>query len=319
MRLVIYGAGAIGGTIGARAFQAGYDVALIARGPHLAAIQENGLVFSARDGTSTLRIPAVEHPSRLTFRAGDVVVLAMKSQHTEGALVDLRAVAPDLPVVCAQNGVANERAALRRFRDVYAMCVVAPCVHVDPGAVESFGSPFSGTLDLGRYPAGVDELSDELAATLSASDFQSRARPDVMRWKYRKLTRNLGNIVEALCDPETCTGALADRAAAEGEVVLAAAGIDVATAAEDDERRGALEVGPVAGHDRVGGSTKQSLLRGSDSIETDYLNGEIVLLGRSHGVPTPVNELLQSEAAEAVRSRRRVGSVSEAALLALLA
>jgi 2-dehydropantoate 2-reductase len=317
--LVIYGAGGVGGSIGARAFQAGYDVALIARGPHLAAIKDKGLIFGAPDGTSTLPIPAVAHPSELTLGAGDVVVLAMKSQHTERALVDLRGVAPDVPVVCAQNGVANERAALRLFTDVYAMTVVAPCEHLDPGAVECYGSPFSGVLDVGRYPTGVDAVADELAAVLSSSDFRSLARPDVMRWKYRKLTRNLGNIVEALCGPESFTGELDALAVSEGETVLAAAGIEVASAAEDDDRRGDLQVRPIAGRDRVGGSTKQSLLRGSASLETDYLNGEIVLLGRLHGVPTPVNEFLQAAGAAALNRGTRAGSVTEAELLERLA
>ena len=45
---------------------------------------------------------------------------------------------------------------------------------------------------------------------------------------------------------------------------------------------------------RAGGSTWQSLQRGTGSIETDYLTGEIVLLGRLHGVPTPANRALQA-------------------------
>ena len=54
-----------------------------------------------------------------------------------------------------------------------------------------------------------------------------------------------------------------------------------------------MSVRPVNGEFRGGGSSWQSLARGTRSIETDYLNGEIVLLGRIHGVPTPANELMQ--------------------------
>jgi 2-dehydropantoate 2-reductase len=53
-------------------------------------------------------------------------------------------------------------------------------------------------------------------------------------------------------------------------------------------------------------------------VETDYLNGEVVLLGRLHGVPTPANELLQRLANEAAREGRRPGSLGERDLLALL-
>ena len=59
----------------------------------------------------------------------------------------------------------------------------------------------------------------------------------------------------------------------------------------------------IEGRPRTGGSTFQSLARGADSVETDHLNGEVALLGRLHGVPTPVNRALQRLAARAVRDR----------------
>jgi 2-dehydropantoate 2-reductase len=74
----------------------------------------------------------------------------------------------------------------------------------------------------------------------------------------------------------------------------------------------------VPGHDRRGGSSWQSLARGLGSVETDYLTGEIVLLGRLHGVPTPANELLQRLANEMAAERRRPGSVPERDVLARL-
>ena len=80
-------------------------------------------------------------------------------------------------------------------------------------------------------------------------------------------------------------------------------------------RRG-LTVGEISGATRRGGSTWQSLARGARELECDYLNGEIVLLGRLHGVPTPVNELLQQLAAEASRTGRPPGSLTVEELLA---
>jgi 2-dehydropantoate 2-reductase len=97
---------------------------------------------------------------------------------------------------------------------------------------------------------------------------------------------------------------------------LAAAGIDVASREEDAARRGdRLQVRPIGGRERVGGSSWQSLHRGTGSIEVDALNGEITLLGRLHGVPAPVNALLQTRANAAARSGARPGSVTAAALL----
>ncbi len=115
-----------------------------------------------------------------------------------------------------------------------------------------------------------------------------------MRWKYSKLLMNLGNVVQAAFAPSEEANELSRRARHEGRACLEAAGIDVASAAEDRERRGdLLQLHPVAGRERSGGSTWQSLARGAPRLETDYLNGEIVLVGRRHGTATPVNAALQ--------------------------
>jgi 2-dehydropantoate 2-reductase len=152
----------------------------------------------------------------------------------------------------------------------------------------------TGMLDVGRYPNGTDEIASRLAAAFNASTFDSRALADVMRWKYRKLIMNLGNAVEALIPRGPEQDEIADRAEREGESCLRAAGIDFASREEDRARRAdLLRLGPIAGRERGGGSSWQSLARGSGTIEADYLNGEIVLLGRLHGFPTPVNETLQ--------------------------
>ena len=131
MRFVIYGAGGIGGTIGARLFQHGHDVMLIARGPHLEAIKEHGLRFVSATIDERFPIPAVGHPREANLDVGDVVILCMKSQHTESALTDLiESASSKTPVVCCQNGVANERMALRRFANVYGMVVLLPAEHL---------------------------------------------------------------------------------------------------------------------------------------------------------------------------------------------
>src|SRR3954469_23963258 len=114
MRFVIYGAGGIGAVLGGRLFESGHDVVLIARGAHHDAIRDNGLRVESPASTVTLNVPVVDHPSKLTFPDDDVVLMAMKSQDTDGALEDLAAAAPDDPrlaVVSVQNGVANEGAA----------------------------------------------------------------------------------------------------------------------------------------------------------------------------------------------------------------
>jgi len=320
MRFVIYGAGAVGGTIGGRLFEAGHDVTLLARGDHLRALRDEGLTLASPNGTAVLPIPAAEHPAEAAPQAGDVVVLAMKGQHTAAAVDELAACAsPGVAVVCAQNGVENERVALRSFPDVYGMSVMLPATHLEPGVVVAQSAAATGLLDVGRYPAGVDDTATAVAAALDGATFESVARPDIMRWKYRKLVLNLANSLEALCGPDGVRSPLLGRVRDEGEAVLAAAGIDVVSSEEDRERRGdRLQMRPVEGRRREGGSTWQSLARGLGSVESDFLNGEIVLLGRLHGVPTPVNALLQRLATEAAAGGRPPGSTDPAELLARL-
>jgi 2-dehydropantoate 2-reductase len=314
VRFIVFGAGAIGGVIGARLQQSGREVVLIARGAQLEAIRAGGLRVEGPEGATTLRMTAVAEPAEARVRGDDVMLLAVKSHQTAEALDALRRQAPpEIAVACAQNGVANECAALRFFANVYGISVLCPTAFLAPGVVEAYAAPVPGILDVGRYPSGIDGVTGALSAAFRAAGFDSQEQPDVMRWKHGKLLDNLGNAVEAACGPEARTGALGRLARAEGEACLRAAGI--AFAERDPLRSGAVKPRPIGGRARPGGSTWQSLARGSGSVETDYLNGEVVRLGRLHGFATPVNETLQRLTWELARERRAPGSVSEAALL----
>jgi len=79
-----------------------------------------------------------------------------------------------------------------------------------------------------------------------------------------------------------------------------------------------MRMRPIDGQRHLGGSSWQSLARGSGSVEADYLNGEIVLLGRLQGVPTPVNELAQRVANRMARECAAPGSVAAAEIEAEL-
>jgi 2-dehydropantoate 2-reductase len=303
MRFVVYGAGAIGGTVGGQLFRHGHDVTLIARGAHYETVRDHGLRLDTPDESVTLDIPVVSRPADVKFAPGDVVLLAMKTQDTLAALTELSAVAPpEIVVVCAQNGVENERLALRLFPCVYGMCVMLPAAFYEPGVIEVYLAPVTGALDVGRYPRGDDETARSLAEAFAGATFESHARPDVMRYKYGKLLNNLGNAVEALFGPGDQGGEIVRRAREEGAACLRAAGIEPA-----DVQPLVGRARPVRGRPRTGGSTYQSLQRGTGTVEADYLNGEIVLLGREHGVPTPVNELLRRLVNRSAREGRGPG------------
>lgn len=248
------------------------------------------------------------------------MLLAVKSQHTQTALIALAAAAPPTtPIVCVQNGIANEPAALRLFADVYGVSVACPTSYLRPGVVQAWSTPVTGLLDVGRYPAGTDRTSELIAHAFASATFDAHSIGDIRRWKHRKLLTNLGNVIEAVCGPQARRGRLGDLLAAEGEAVLSAAGLEAATADEDRARRAdLLRVGQIEGATRPGGSSWQSLRRHTGDIETDYLNGEVVLLGRLHAVPTPANGLMQQFARDCATGRRNPCRMPERDVLELL-
>ena len=318
-RFVVYGAGAVGGGLGALLSQAGHEVVLIARGPHLDALRSGGMQLVTPNGTDTIPIAAVGSPREASMSPEDVVLLTMKGNDTDSALHDLEAVAdPDTPVVCVQNGVANERAALRRFRNVYGVWTMFPVVHLQPGVVQLRNWPTPAILDIGRYPGGVDDNAEMIAATIESTGCRSTPRPDIMRWKYEKLLTNLVNAVDAIAEPGPTAMEIMAQLRAEGQRVLAAAGIEVITNEEVQPRLGDFvrQMAPVEGAAMAGSSSWQSVARGTRSIESDYLNGEIVLLARLCGVPAPINEFVRRVANEFVRDGRPPSSMSDADLRA---
>jgi 2-dehydropantoate 2-reductase len=191
------------------------------------------------------------------------------------------------------------------------MCVWMPSSFLRPGEVISVGTPLSGILHVGTFPSGADALTRDLVAQLSGPWIAAYESDQVMRWKYGKLLRNLGNGLDALCQgPPEGWADLFEDAVAEGRAVLDSAGIEYAGADEQQARRGLrVEIGHV---DRPVGtsSTWQSMAKRSAWTEVDYLNGEIVMLGRTLGIATPVNEAIQVAVDYASRTGAAPRSVS---------
>ncbi|WP_238368838.1 ketopantoate reductase family protein [Mesobacterium pallidum] len=290
MRIVVLGVGAIGGTIAGLLALHGHEVLGIARGAQLAAITGPGLVLRQPAVTRQVQIPAVASPDEVDWRPDDAILLCTKTQGTEAALAGLRAAGvTDQPIFCTQNGVENERLTARRFPNVHAITVMLPAQYLEPGEVAAFGAPHPGLLDIGCFPGGHDAADSELSAILSAAEFVAEARDDVMRSKYGKLLLNLGNVVQAAHGKGPENDPLTKVLRAEALAAYAAAGIEVEDVSTANPRRELMQLSDIPGVPYLGGSSTQSLARGSGSIETDFINGEIALLGRLHGVPTPAN------------------------------
>ena len=324
MRYIIYGAGGIGGGIGALLTRAGREAVLIARGEHLSAMRGQGLLVRRPQQVERIAVQTAAHPSEIRFNGDEIVLLTMKGQDTHAALDDLEAAAGHrVPVVCAQNGVANERAAARRFVDVYAMLIVMPATFLVPGEIALHGAPGAGLLDCGRFPHGADGRIAQVCADLRAAGFSAAPDPRTMRLKYGKLLGNLANAVQALCGVRVEHGGdelqrFMRRVRGEALACYEAAAIDYAPHEEINHRRAAVFTSEqVESVERGGGSTWQSFRRGLPAVETDYLNGEIVLLGLEHNVPTPANRALQLLAKTALREGRGAGETALSEILAL--
>ncbi len=333
VRYVIIGAGAIGGGIGARLHQAGHDVLLVARGDHLRTMQQRGLRLRTPEEDLVLQVATAAGPDETTLRSDDVLVLATKTQQAPEALASWADVevagggtaGERLPILTALNGVASEDMALRYFDRVYGVCVWMWAAHLTPGEVILEGVPASGVFHIGRVPVPVaDEADarflDKLRRNWTPARLTTVLPSDVMAWKYRKLLSNVGNAIQALLGNQPGGRELVRAAEAEGRSVLDAAGIGYTSDEEEAAARAkSFSVKPVPGLPGVlGGSTWQSLSRGTGNVETDYLNGELARIARQHGMAAPINARLATLTRRAARARQQPGEMSVRELAELL-
>ncbi len=319
MRVIVYGAGAVGSVIGGRLRQGGAEVVLLARPAHAAAINERGLRLRAAQGSEVVEITAVTSIDQLTPTGDDVVMITAKTQDTPQIHAELFDWNADVAVVCGTNGVEHERVALRRFARVYGMVVQLPAQFEKVGEVTALCAPTNALLDVGRYPSGVDDTAAELATLIDGSPrLLSEADDDVMTKKYGKLLVNLGNVADAACGITGRGAGVVAAAIEEGRHVYQASGIRWEQTPDRVERykvrAATMHFDIPAGDTFIGGSTWQSLVKGASTLETDFFNGEILMLGRLHDVPTPTNEFLQRYAARLLRGEVEAGSVTPAEL-----
>ncbi|CAO5185171.1 thiosulfate/3-mercaptopyruvate sulfurtransferase [Frankia sp. AiPs1] len=350
-RYVIIGAGAVGATVAAELHLAGIGVVLVARGANLAALRESGLRYirppRSVGGPAVvhqLDLPVLAGPDEADLRSGDVLVLATKSQDSEAVLAQwawapvdggASTAAEALPVVLLQNGLDSARAALRRFATVLDAVVYSPSSHLRPAEVISPARPSVAGFLLGRAPfapavpggspgAVVDgAVVDGAVVEGIAGDLRRAASAvlvvdDITRWKAGKLLGNLAYNLDAIYPPGPRRDTVAAELVTEARRVFAAAGIDVADVRSSPLDLSGLTIAEIPGYARGGSSTWQSLARGG-SVESDYLNGEIVLLARLHGLTAPINAGVQARIATASRLGARPGGLGDDDLEALLA
>lgn len=322
-RYIVVGAGGIGVTFAAQLQRAGRDVLVVARGEQLAALRAGTLVYSRPDETRSLVIPVAAGPDEVDLADGDVLILATKAQDVEPVVAQwarrpvshvdgTRGLAgASIPVVTLQNGLEAERVALRRFRAVLGAMLWVAASYVRPGEVEAPGAPAVGVVWLGPYPGGPHPSPEPVAADLRASGFHVQVVDDIRPCKAAKLLSSVTFALAALYPPSELRDRAARLLSEEALQVLTASGYDIADIAVDP---GLVSLRPRA---YGGNSTWQSLAR-SSPLETDFLNGEIVLAARLAGRTAPVNEAVAERVHRAWRDGIEPGSLPAADLLATL-
>ena len=312
MRIIIYGIGAIGGTLAAALTLAGNEVVGIARGAQLDAIRKNGLRFKTPHLDRVVQFTCVSSPTEVDINAEDIIIVCVKSHDSVAVFQELRkAGVESQPIFCAQNGIANEREAQRYFSDVHGVTVMMPSMFLHPGEVAVFGEPNLGIFDIGCAPSGINDADNVLADLLISANFAAYTSQDIMMSKRSKLLLNLGNIVQAALGLGVNSGDLISRLRSEAEAVYRAQELKWHDVNKPDSTRAELmRVAEISGIERVGGSTLQSLLRNSSSLETDFLNGEIVMLGRLAGIKTPLNTAMTRLGVKVLQDRIAPGSMS---------
>jgi thiosulfate/3-mercaptopyruvate sulfurtransferase len=301
-RYVIVGAGAVGVTLAAELRSSGKDVVLVGRGRQLELLRAGQVRYFTPDGSQTIDAPTVAGPGELTLETSDVLVIATKTQQA-AAVIDewawqpvsgsARPAAETLPILTLQNGLDAERTALRRFATVIGAVVWVPSTYVADGEVSTPAGPARGVIWLGAYPDGPPPAAAAgIAADLQSSNFEAQIVNDLSRWKTGKLLSSATFVLAALYGPGPDRDRATDLVQAEAREVFAAAGLDPADLrGESTVRLDRFVPRDIDGHPRGGNSTWQSLRRARD-VETDFLNGEIVLLARLHGRRAPLNEAL---------------------------
>ncbi|MFY9609079.1 MAG: ketopantoate reductase family protein [Blastocatellia bacterium] len=309
-RYVIFGAGAVGSTVGGLLARAGSRVVCVARPARVAALSK-GIVLKLDGREIVVKVESGSHIRDLKPDSSDIVVITTKSQMTESVIGELAVVYnKELRVVCLQNGTRNEEIARRTFENVYAGLVFFSAVQLEP---TSISLPQGLTVAVGCYPKGVDNTARELCDDLTRAGFDTLASGYVMSMKWGKLVANLNNATHAITGYWLERG-MADRemrrlmleVREEGLRVLDAAGIEVEPPAGEPspirirEMTEKLRLSPdpqrsradVPEEHRTYASMWQDLVLNRRTSEVDFLNGEIVRLGRKLGIPTPYNAAL---------------------------
>jgi 2-dehydropantoate 2-reductase len=294
MRIAIIGAGAVGGYFGAQLVAAGTDVTFLARGAHLAALREHGLVIESALGPQRLeRVQATDDPE--SVGPVDFVFIAVKLWSTEGAIESARAMlGADTAVVSYQNGVeavGNVSAALGADHTLGGVAHIAATID-RPGVIRHTGT--FARLSFGELDGRASARTDALLAAARAAGIDAHRPPDIHITIWEKFVFLVGmsgmtaltrRPIGAVRD-EPLTHEMLRDVMAEVVAVGRAAGVGLDANLVD------RQLAFVDGLPALAQSSMLSDLQKGNRLELPWLAGAVVRLGSEHGVPTPTNRMI---------------------------
>ena len=312
MKICIFGAGAIGGYMGAKLAHSGADVSLVARGPHLKAMRENGLRLIEESGETTVKVTASDTAADLGPQ--DYVIVTLKAHSVPAVVPHMQPLIGDhTTIVSGVNGVPwwyfhKTGGTLEGTRletvdpgnaqwdgfgpDRVLGCVVYPAAEViEPGVVKHIeGNRFS----LGEPDGSKSERALALSKALTAAGLKAPVRPKIRDEIWVKLWGNLSfNPISALTHATLdvlCTDAgtreVARNMMLEAQTIAEKLGVKFPV---DVDRR--IKGGADVGAHRT--SMLQDLDQGRP-MEIDALVGSVKELGRVTNTPTPTIDTVLS-------------------------
>lgn len=291
MRIVVMGAGGLGGYFGARLAAAGSDVAFVARGAHLAAIKNDGLSVQSARGNLHLRdVVATDDPA--TLAPADIVLFAVKLWDTESAAESIRPlIRPGTAVISFQNGVHKEAVLSRILGPEAVMGGVGQIAVVieRPGVIAHTGT--MARLTFGEMDGSLSSRAKAFLEACQGAGIDAELTDDIRLrlWEKFVLLTSMAGSTSCMRQPigliranPQARGFLLDMLR-EGTAVARATGINLA---EDHPER------TLAGIDRLPEQMTTSMhgdLKRGNRLEVPWLNGAMVELGRQANVPTPLN------------------------------
>ena len=291
MRVAVVGTGGIGAPYGASLAKAGVDVTFVARGPHLAAIRENGLWVEGDRGETHIW-PARATDDTAAIGTVDFVLFCVKLWDVENVGAQLRPViGPETAVVPLQNGVdAHERLIpILGHEAVMGGTAYVTGNIASPGVIRQTGT--YQRMTFGELDGRLSQRGQQLSALCETAGFEGVFSPDIRvpLWeKFNLLVPTAGlNALTRLplgkWREDSDLLALYEAALQETVAVGRAEGVRLAPDSAENASATMWSMPPY-----LMTSMGTDLLRGN-RLELPWLTGKVVELGRRHRIPTPVN------------------------------